>query len=782
MELNGAWLRNCYNLCGPDVGSQDTKLRVNIPYYQRPYKWGKEHIRRLIYDFFEHTGGYNNLSNNIIKYFAGAIVTVGNNKGGYHDIIDGQQRITTVFLMGYLRFLILRAFIDEVISRKRLSKATNYADSISNCYRSIIGEGRNLNCKSLHDYIVNKADEIERIVCSNSRENEADQFLKDYRKMTKLPLIDKSNMQNYYEKYTEGLDELLQNEELGLKYSRKSFNERLKKALKLIFVEVSDRGFNVELIIDDDYQQDIIVQQYTDSIIYIYEELLNIIRKNNTSYDSLNAIEKAILFINETEVFLKYLEFCLIRAGNANDAYTLFEVLNDRALEVDDLDLIKNLFYKKYCDHNEGRIDQAILDKQIEELEEIWGEKVFTQDLGVNRTKLVSFLAIVYLTGKCNIDFNVKQRYRDEVKKYLDNKTSFDYTNVKQDIMLFQLIKTMIVDIFSLPFQKNKSELEVLRAIKTGDFSITYQAMHLINALRFNGVLPALTSIILKKFLDASASSSSRQGIIDLNKFNEYCKNIINDKEHINNDFKDIHECAFNIWKLTLLGKNYQLARNYTIRNISKINHINTFYDSSSISLNQGELDEAIEEFKQWSQTWRYGSSSQDYFKIKLLFLILLKTNRFNDKLEYSQAPRVISEIEKLQLDHLEARNIDQTNSDLYFKPSATGRERSEFVDILGNFMLIHQARNAQKNNKPIFSAPTYYELMGLDGHWLIEEIKELLNHNSNQVQGYKKTVKVPHEGFFNERNKRIRSYFGSILINRDLNSQEIPIKDITTF
>lgn len=41
---------------------------------------------------------------------------------------------------------------------------------------------------------------------------------------------------------------------------------------------------------------------------------------------------------------LEHIKFCVIITGNENDAYTLFEVLNDRALDIEDLDLIKNLF------------------------------------------------------------------------------------------------------------------------------------------------------------------------------------------------------------------------------------------------------------------------------------------------------------------------------------------------------------------------------------------------------------------------------------------------------
>ena len=41
MELKGAEIRNLMELCNPmpKNGTENRKLNVLIPYYQRPYKW-----------------------------------------------------------------------------------------------------------------------------------------------------------------------------------------------------------------------------------------------------------------------------------------------------------------------------------------------------------------------------------------------------------------------------------------------------------------------------------------------------------------------------------------------------------------------------------------------------------------------------------------------------------------------------------------------------------------------------------------------------------------------
>lgn len=106
--------------------------------------------------------------------------------------------------------------------------------------------------------------------------------------------------------------------------------------------------------------------------------------------------------------------------GNEKDAYTLFEVLNDRALEVDDLDLIKNLFFKEYC--NKSSDADNLVDKNMEKLDDIWGNEIFTPEMGVRETKLISYLGTLFLTEDETVFTNQIQRYREVIEdKYLND-------------------------------------------------------------------------------------------------------------------------------------------------------------------------------------------------------------------------------------------------------------------------------------------------------------------------------------------------------------------------
>ncbi len=68
-----------------------------IPDYQRPYAWTRDQIETLfedIYEFATTVGGLKRKGN----YFLGSIVAF-ENENGEQEIIDGQQRITSLFLL-----------------------------------------------------------------------------------------------------------------------------------------------------------------------------------------------------------------------------------------------------------------------------------------------------------------------------------------------------------------------------------------------------------------------------------------------------------------------------------------------------------------------------------------------------------------------------------------------------------------------------------------------------------------------------------------------------------
>lgn len=103
----------------------DKKADFLIPDYQRPYAWNEEQCQTLWDDIFLFSFPDNNYEafDDNEEYFLGSIVTYKNDNGK-SEVIDGQQRLTTLMLL-------LRAFYDKfsnmqdrnsVLTRDRIEK------------------------------------------------------------------------------------------------------------------------------------------------------------------------------------------------------------------------------------------------------------------------------------------------------------------------------------------------------------------------------------------------------------------------------------------------------------------------------------------------------------------------------------------------------------------------------------------------------------------------------------------------------------------------------------
>lgn len=105
------------------LGSGKTKPFV-IPEYQRPYAWTDEQVETLFEDLWDFTAT-NGGTERDGSYFLGSVVAY-ENKNGEQEIIDGQQRITSLFLL-------LRAIYTKLIETpisERTPEANNFIGKI----------------------------------------------------------------------------------------------------------------------------------------------------------------------------------------------------------------------------------------------------------------------------------------------------------------------------------------------------------------------------------------------------------------------------------------------------------------------------------------------------------------------------------------------------------------------------------------------------------------------------------------------------------------------------
>ena len=156
-----------------------------IPEYQRPYAWTEEQVETLFEDLWEFTtisGGAERES----SYFLGSVVSY-ENENGEQEIIDGQQRITSLFLL-------LRAIYTKLVATpesERTAEANNFIGKIEpTIWRTdkLTGTVDFKNILLTSRVVNNEGNEILRDILESGKtdENAKDNYSRNYRYFQKL--------------------------------------------------------------------------------------------------------------------------------------------------------------------------------------------------------------------------------------------------------------------------------------------------------------------------------------------------------------------------------------------------------------------------------------------------------------------------------------------------------------------------------------------------------------------------------------------------------------------
>lgn len=139
----------------------NTDALYKIPQYQRPYKWEDEQVEKLWEDIYE---AYESQEDN---YFLGSIITAKpreNEKSAYVDVVDGQQRLTTLMIL----FCVIRDLYPELNKDKTDDLFAVNPYTISN---SIVLQGTAERLK-LYTHSQHQSDFQEIIIKGNTLELE----------------------------------------------------------------------------------------------------------------------------------------------------------------------------------------------------------------------------------------------------------------------------------------------------------------------------------------------------------------------------------------------------------------------------------------------------------------------------------------------------------------------------------------------------------------------------------------------------------------------------------
>lgn len=731
----------------------NTPRLINIPAYQRPYRWKTDNIIRLFQDYDENSE----------EYFLGSAVVVEKKKADgsmEFDVVDGQQRLTTLYLLNYVRYLLRREYTLEKLSKPYQPKASEYCTELKKCYVNLIGKN-----EAPFNAILSKIEELMENETLDQNER-VEQLVLCYKEQLCIPEV-KATPQETLEERLRQAHLFFDGEQLCLKYSRARYDTVLRNALCTVYLKnVQDTtSYKLDTILNNDDDQ--FLANYLDALRTILEEIWKRakLKVGNDSAGITEICEKAIEL---ADGIIRNMSLCIVLTENENDANKLFEVLNDRALEVEDLELIKNHFYKEYCTKSSDSDGQK--DIRITELDELWADKIFCGN-GEFRNRLISYLTSVFFTCDKELGYKDDAKLKDAIEKNYSSKIypvggkTYTYENILADFNTYYAVK-MILDLFEVKAQKlNEVSLKAEQERK----SITYKSIHLLNALKYHAVIPALTNVIISAYAkDHSLTDSNFES-----SFKNYIKGLIEDKEHVKDEYKKIHQCAYMLWVAAIKGKDYVMARSIAKRIITKYGHVG--FSDDNMDFQGTEISELDAELDKWLNDWTFSGSKT--FAIKILLLNLLLTQRIDVPNAYKASSVTLKvaalvynlDAGKLQLDHLEANIVNPATPQAYYLSHDSEKRQKDVNGYIGNFMILDATDNNQKNNVPLCNAMQYYS--GIKTSWLIEDINSMIA----DPLYFDVQTNVPREEFFIERSRRLKKYFKAYL-GKQLDDKTITI------
>ncbi|KPF58002.1 hypothetical protein D621_07140 [beta proteobacterium AAP51] len=97
------------------------QIRYEIPPYQRPYSWKVENVQQLLEDTWEAFAAKDD------EYFIGSLITIEKQRDRCYDVVDGQQRLTTLNLI----FARLRDHIADPAAKSALGQRVLPKDELT---------------------------------------------------------------------------------------------------------------------------------------------------------------------------------------------------------------------------------------------------------------------------------------------------------------------------------------------------------------------------------------------------------------------------------------------------------------------------------------------------------------------------------------------------------------------------------------------------------------------------------------------------------------------------
>ena len=371
---------------------------LSIPEYQRSYSWDKDNVRDLIEDIQESLETKAN-------HYIGTVVLAETDKMDNYNIVDGQQRLTTILMI--MNALILRLDNEEDISYyKRLyifdeEHKIRPLERDKDYFYTLLEEAHTPEPKNRSQkYLKEVYEEIKNVIANGSINNKSE-FLKALEKLQVLEFIEKdeSDAIRIFQTVNDRGKDLTKMDKIksllfyfSNKYLEKKYDHIINTTFGDIFelydnIKSIGEKQNINIIASKSFNEDDILRyhhicfsdkSYDPSILQVMEDVKSelIEHRNNESFEQLEAYIKN--YLGSLLAFTKSFNEIIKKTETDSKYYKIFTILGLSAvyypvvIQLEKLDVLDSVLPTK----NRKTIDMIeIIDVRVFKIRGYAGKK-----------------------------------------------------------------------------------------------------------------------------------------------------------------------------------------------------------------------------------------------------------------------------------------------------------------------------------------------------------------------------------------------------------------------
>ena len=673
-------------------------LIYKIPMYQRSYSWKEEDVQAFCEDLLKV------VENDTKDYFWGAIINIKENENIY-EIVDGQQRITTFTIL----IAKLKNLCSQILEKVKKEQILNpmlkfsYEDIESQLTEKISDLNQCMTYKNNNKLTLSEVDEEffkKMINLSNEVRVIAQCKLIIDEIEKKDSIVTDPTKKSSYKKdikkdifKIDSLDKDLQYEDFKYCYMSKypqedqyTYNKTDKyliiQYLKLRLGSKSIRDYiNDEKIISNDDQRNIVdllksIDTKVDieshkNLIKSWEIIDDLIIKLMVNIEDLETQSKEV--INFVEKFINDTYVVSIKANSQENAYMMFQVLNDRGRSLGIVELLRPYTLQR-VKSNEMYKD---------EVSNCWDE--------ISKDKNCESYLKDYLASYINVSPREKKlhnKYKNTFFKETDSEVDI-YNNVKKIKDMKVVYDKLVEGIW--PYDGSSKDLWYKNRLN-----------QIIKVLEYDRTIPLLMCIK------------------DIGTEDDFIK-VIDIIERV--VFRYVTICEKRPGKVTKL---YSEIIEESRANGSFL--IAEFRKKMKDLLNEDGCDEDTFKSKIDSGKLKYSNNSKANKKIKYFLSTIeyyykeFKDNPSKEALDSPSRTKVLND-KIIEIEHIYAQNIDSAHEDEYLE---------SVKHNIGNLVLLEKSANIKESNKPFDEKKDGYNSEDIN---ITKELNDISEWNEDEYK-----------------------------------------------